>query len=58
MEVNTLQEYLLTTELHSYIVGISSAIAFAFFWRFINGKPDPNKPRWWERKNGRRFDQE
>lgn len=53
MQVNTLQEFLLTTEAHSYIVGICSAIAFAFFWKFINGKPDPRKPKWWDRKNGR-----
>lgn len=54
MQVNTLQEFLLTTEAHSYIVGICSAIAFAFFWKFINGKPDPRKPKWWDRKNGRK----
>ena len=39
MHFTTLQEYLLTTEIHSYLVGIASAIAFAFFWRALNKKP-------------------
>jgi membrane protein implicated in regulation of membrane protease activity len=39
MEMNTLQEYLLITETHSYLVAISSVIAFALFWRILNRKP-------------------
>lgn len=40
MEINTLQDYLLTTEIHSYLVAVGSVIAFAFFWRALNKKPD------------------